>query len=140
MPYPDHTPYDILGVPPSASLPVIMQAYQQAMRARRFPPPKITQAFNDLRNTRRRAEHDLLMVTHLGQRDEAIASVAALRDEDLVAEQIGILSLRPGLSLLGRTFQKPEHSRPIPGSPFSPALPTELEQPNQVLPNHGFPT
>ena len=63
MPYPSVTPFDVLGVSSSASLKEIMQAYQKALRQRRYPPTQVAQAFNELRNARKRSEHTLLIIT-----------------------------------------------------------------------------
>ncbi len=62
MPYPAVSPYDVLDVPPDVDVTQLMVAYRRAVQARKFPPNMIAQAFADLRNARKRAEHDLLVV------------------------------------------------------------------------------
>ncbi len=63
MPFPRISPYDILEIDSSATQKEIIAAYQAAVRKKRFPIPQIAQAFNDLRNARKRAEHDLLTLS-----------------------------------------------------------------------------
>lgn len=60
------SPYEILGITPSASNADIMRAYQPALRQQRYAPAEVTRAFNELRNPGRRFEYDLFELCHLG--------------------------------------------------------------------------
>jgi curved DNA-binding protein CbpA len=53
------SPYTVLGITTSATLPEVLKAYQQALRARAYPAQEVTQAFHALRDTRKRIEYDL---------------------------------------------------------------------------------
>ena len=59
MPLPEISPYDVLGVPPTAGADEIMAGYRRALAARTHDRRQVSQAFNELRNARKRAEHDL---------------------------------------------------------------------------------
>jgi hypothetical protein len=67
MPFPHPTPYDILEVSPSVGAADLTIAYQKAMKERRYPPGTITQAFNELRNPRKRTEVDLFVIAGVSQ-------------------------------------------------------------------------
>ncbi len=53
------SPYEVLGIGPSATAADIMRAYQVALKARRYEPPFVSWAFNVLRNPRTRLACDL---------------------------------------------------------------------------------
>ena len=67
MPFPSPSPYDILGISPSAKECELKLAYQRAVKERRYAPGTIAQAFNDLRNPLKRAEIDLLVIRGVAQ-------------------------------------------------------------------------
>jgi curved DNA-binding protein CbpA len=60
VPFPEFSPYEILGVPPSAGADEITAGFRRALAERRHDRRAVSQAYNELRNPRRRAEHDLL--------------------------------------------------------------------------------
>ncbi|MCL6429428.1 MAG: hypothetical protein K6V36_01040 [Anaerolineae bacterium] len=66
MPYPRETPYDLLDIPPTATARDIVAAYPRALAAKRQRAGEVQHAFNELRNPRRRLEHDLLLFCNLG--------------------------------------------------------------------------
>ena len=77
MALPELSPYEVLGIEPDTPPAGLMAAYQRAVKAHRYPTPQLTQAFNELRNVRKRVEHDLL--THAAPAD-ASAAVSLLAD------------------------------------------------------------
>src|SRR4051794_2989116 len=81
MPYPKVSPYDILEVSLTANQKEIIAAYQIAVRKKRFPAPVIAQAFNDLRNNRKRSEHDLLTMGYIARVGD-IMETSATREPD----------------------------------------------------------
>ena len=66
MPYPKESPYDLLDVPPTATARDIVAAYPKALAKKRQRASEVQRAFNELRNPRRRLEHDLLLFCNLG--------------------------------------------------------------------------
>ncbi|MDI7277901.1 MAG: hypothetical protein QME94_18120 [Anaerolineae bacterium] len=66
MPYPKESPYDLLEVPPTATARDILAAYPKALARKRQRASEVQHAFNELRNPRRRLEHDLLLFCDLG--------------------------------------------------------------------------
>ena len=139
MPFPSTTPYDILEVAPTATLNDIMQAYQQALRRRKFSAPQITQAFNDLRNARRRAEHDLLVLTRLGDQIEAAQYMRALRVPPVIQEYTTPIPVSVALTDIGRPPTL-DDSRAIPQSPLQFSLSAAHENLGEVLPPLPYPS
>lgn len=72
------SPYEILEIQPSATNAEVITAYQRALKQRRYPANRVTQAFNELRNPRRRAEHDLLVFSDLGEHAAIAQAFAGL--------------------------------------------------------------
>ncbi len=66
MPYPKESPYDLLEISPTATARDIVAAYPRALAAKRQRASEVQHAFNELRNPRRRLEHDLLLFCSLG--------------------------------------------------------------------------
>lgn len=54
------SPYQVLDLDQAATAAEIRQAYQRALRARRYTRQQVTNAFNQLRNAQSRLGHDLL--------------------------------------------------------------------------------
>ena len=69
MPFPAVSAYEILDIDPSTSLPEITRAVPRAMKAGRYPQQVISQAYQDLRNERKRAAQDLFVISGLEPTD-----------------------------------------------------------------------
>ena len=86
MPFPDQSPYDLLGVGPQASPDEITSAYRRALKERADSPQRLTYAYNELRNPRRRLEWDLLAYAEPTCGDEIVRAFDSLDAEPLAGE------------------------------------------------------
>jgi hypothetical protein len=115
MPFPSQSPYDILGLLPSASLPEITQAYVRASRERKYPSVVLAQAFSDLRNAAKRAEHDLFVVSQERSAEELInLLLGSVRPRSNPAPDLPFDLLLTGLHADSGSLQP----RPLPSLPL----------------------
>lgn len=95
MPYPTRSPYELLEVRPGVSPGELMRAYQQALKQRIYPAARVTQAFNDLRNPRTRAMHDLLVHEQEGDTSAARELLATLPPISFLPTDVSPLPIAP---------------------------------------------
>jgi hypothetical protein len=111
MSFPEHSPYELLGVAPGATAAEISQAYQQAVRARRHPANRLSQAFNELRNPRSRLEHDLLFY-ETPEVDQALYGILSAA-EDVPLLPVAQLVVPPGELVAFDAATVAEEWRPV---------------------------
>ncbi len=139
MPFPKASPYDVLEISPSANLKEIMTGYQQALKKRRYPPNKVVKAFNELRNTRKRGEHDLLEFCRLGDTSELQKWTASLPPTTFIPTEVSPLPLTntqmmtPSMADLAADFEE------VPECPLQFKSSNRYENLYAVLPPISFP-
>jgi curved DNA-binding protein CbpA len=139
MPFSTESPYDILEVLPSASLNEILKAYQQALKKKKHPPPKLNQALNDLKNPGKRAEHDLLVFASFGDSTQVREMLANLPPAQYVPGELDPLPLTSAITALG-AGEYTDDFKPVPDSPFQFQISTEYESLSAVMPLITIPT
>jgi hypothetical protein len=143
MPFPELSPYEILDITPDTPSSGLMAAYQRAVKARRYPPARLSQAFSELRNVRKRAEHDLLSHARPADGDAAGALLADLPAPDFVA---GVVGERPPLLPLGIApgsldpEQVVQDFAPVLDCPLTLQATDVYRQADAVLPRIQFPS
>jgi muconolactone delta-isomerase len=117
MPYSPDTHYVVLNVSPSTTSDELKAARDRAIRLRAYPVPKVMQAFNELRNPRKRAEVDLLIITDLGDEKELENILLQIPSFDFLVKPLNLLSSHPALLRLGRITPETDFLD-IPENPF----------------------
>lgn len=138
MPFPTTSPYEILELAPSATLKEIMRAYQAALRRKKYSPAQITHAFNELKNPRKRAGHDLLEIGQPSEPAALKASMAALpRPTFISAEQCPVRAPR-FRDVVGALDVRADFVD-VPGCPVELAVPPTRDAGEPPLPPIRFP-
>lgn len=138
MPFPTESPYDILEITPSAKPNDIIKAYQQAIKKKRHPTAKITQAFNELRNARMRLSHDLFEFCDLGDATQARALFANLPAVNFVADEVASIPI-PAAVLCLTAFDASHDFIEPPACKLSLQVSEQYERLAAVLPSLQFP-
>lgn len=138
MPFPDASPYQILEISPSASLAEIMKGYQNALRKKRYPRARVTQVFNELRNVRKRAEHDLLTFCNIGDIQHVKQLLANLPKYPFVPTSVMPLPIQIVQPLEDERGVN-EDFLPIPDCEPEFQQTTALSEPHSVLIPFPFP-
>jgi curved DNA-binding protein CbpA len=139
VPFPDLTPYELLEISPSATLPEIIQAYQKAVRNKHYPVPRLTQAMNDLRNPRKRGEYDLLTISNLGDSRPIQQQMGNLPSFQFVSDSISPLQVKDELVICG-VEDLVNDDLPIPDSPLDWQISPRFETLTIVLAPIPFPS
>jgi len=138
MPYSQLTPYDILEIPPSVTRDQLKKAYEQAMRRRKYPPNKVTKAYNDLRSGRKRLEIDILLLSQSGDPHELVKFVQQLPPCEFISANIAPLLLPYDRILLNDSVSE-QHELSIPDNPYTTQLLVTEIDPQKILPTLSFP-
>ena len=138
MPFPEHSPYEILDVPSSATLPQLMKAYQTAIKQKRFPTATVFQAFQQLKNARARAEHDLLELGQLGDPTQVRAALDGLPRQPFL-DPDDVPWPEPPAIALPTPADLAADELPIPSFPFEYARPDERADRLVALPPIPYP-
>lgn len=138
MPFPDASPYQILEISPSAGLAEIMKGYQNALRKKRYPAARVTQVFNELRNVRKRAEHDLLTFCSGSDLKPVKQLLENLPKHQFVTTSVTPLPIPIVRSLEGKGGIH-EDFLPIPDCKPEFQQTTDLSRPHSVLTPFEFP-
>ena len=139
MPFPEISPYEVLEFSPTASLNDILKAYQLAIKKKRYPSAKITQAFNELKNTRKRAEHDLLTFSSLGDSSQVQQLIANLPPARFISEEMTPLPITEGITAVGASVPT-DDLKQIPLCPLEVRIPAQYELLTFVLPLIPIPS
>ena len=135
----DVSPYEILEVPPTATLPQIMAAYSAALRRNKYPRERIAEAFHDLRNPRKRAEHDLFELGALGDPTQARAALDELpRQPFLLLDEVAWPDLPPVPPPTAAELRAEQ--LPIPIFPHPYERPALSDSPLTALPAIEYPS
>jgi hypothetical protein len=137
MAFPNESPYDILEISPSARLQEIMKAFADAQRLRRHTAPKLTQAFNNLRNPRKRAEHDLFVFMNLGDTATIDSFMASIAKPALVEATLEPIPISPLLPILQAPLS--QEFTPLPPSEIALQNTSVFDQLELTLPPLTFP-
>jgi hypothetical protein len=133
------SPYELLGVDPTATAAQIHAAFKDAVRTRTHPPQQVRHAYEQLRHPRNRLRHDLLepepsdLRAQLDALLEAVGAIAVADDwwrplptwQSLVRPEIG------GPEVVERVIEPPEA--------FSPLADCAGPDPRDALPHFEFP-
>lgn len=138
MPFPELTPYEVLDVSPGAGLKEIMTAYQKAVKEKRYPPARLAQAFNELKNTRKRGEYDLFTISNLGDGAAVRHELDNLPPFPFVSPEVSPIPINHAQT--ARDIAAVEkNEKPIPDLPFTYAIPPAFQTLTIVLAPIPFP-
>jgi hypothetical protein len=140
MAFPEISPYEVLGIAQDTPRSELMAAYQRAVKARRHPTAQLTQAFNELRNVRKRAEHDLLTHAAPANASAAVSLLAELPPPAFVTldQEPPPLALGVAPGHLARAYVEQEHC-PVPDYPIQLAATDAYRQTAGLLPPIDLP-
>ena len=138
MSYPNLTPYDILDVNPNATRDQLKKAYEQALRKRKYSAAKVTQAYNDLRNVRKRLEFDLFVINSPGKADDIVQFVSELEPCKYIQDELEPLTIPIEKILLSNLSTK-QYFLDIPDCPYQVVNASTQPEPQKVLPVLPFP-
>jgi hypothetical protein len=138
MSYAPQTTYDILEVPTNIPRDQLKKAFVQAQKHRKFSPIKLTQAYKDLLNGRRRLEIDLFVFSQGGDLQGLQQLVRQLPPCEFISSTLMPLSL-PYERILLNDMAAVQPEVEIPPNPF-PTRHFDLEpDPLTILPKLNFP-
>jgi curved DNA-binding protein CbpA len=140
MPLHDPSPYEVLGIPPTAGVREINVAVGPATRAARFTRQQIQEAAALLRNPDRRLELDLQQPLPPGPADGTLDLLAPMLERPLLVIDRPPLPSASSLLTLRRADLEADFADLDPASPDDePAIPARFTAGISVLPMIEFP-